>query len=48
MLKTANTFIALKTSTNNTFVGWGVYASDDLGLGMNCYRDNSGVSSVYH
>jgi hypothetical protein len=48
MLKTENTFIALKTATNNTLVGWGLFNSDDLGIGMNLYRNSSGVAEVYH
>ena len=48
MLKTTSGLINLKTATNNTFVGWGCVANDDLGIGMGLYRDNSGVSSVYH
>lgn len=47
MLKTANTSIALKTSTNNTYVQYGVYANDDLGMNLGLYRDVSGVNSCY-
>jgi hypothetical protein len=48
MLYTTTNFIAQKTATNNTLVGWGLFNSDDLGIGMNLYRNSSGVAEVYH
>ena len=48
MLKTTSGNINFKTVTNNTYVAWGCIANDDVGISMGLYRDNSGVSSVYH